>query len=256
VKLVIFLLLTWLTGSPLLAIAVLLVLYWSVDRVTFGFLPDPVRALRRLQRQGQLARVIADNPHDRRARFERAELLVGMRRFRAAVEVLRGNLEAGDDDPATLLLMGRACAGAGLHDPAARFLQAAQEREPDFAQNAIDLELGRARLLAGDPAGAAPPLRRFVAARTSTVEGRVLLARALDRTGDGPGARRARDEAWEEFAGAPRFQRRRERLWAWRARPSRPIVYALVAAAIGFALAQAALPAARRAVPASRRDDF
>jgi hypothetical protein len=37
-----------------------------------------------------------------------------------------------------------------------------------------------------------------------------------------------RDEAWKEFTLAPRFQRRHERLWAWRAHPSRPAAYLLV----------------------------
>ncbi|HEX8705290.1 MAG TPA: hypothetical protein VF815_41040, partial [Myxococcaceae bacterium] len=31
------------------------------------------------------------------------------------------------------------------------------------------------------------------------------------------------------YVAAPGFQRRRERMWAWRARPSRPATYAAIA---------------------------
>jgi hypothetical protein len=73
-----------------------------------------------------------------------------------------------------------------------------------------------------------------VALRPGTVEGRVLLARALEGLGDAAGARRVRGEAWREYVALPRFQRRHERLFAWRLRPWRP---ALVAAGIALALA-------------------
>ena len=38
-----------------------------------------------------------------------------------------------------------------------------------------------------------------------------------------------RDQAWDEYQSAPGFQRRKERKWAWRARPSRPAMYAVLA---------------------------
>jgi hypothetical protein len=80
--------------------------------------------------------------------------------------------------------------------------------------------------------GAVEALERFCKGRHGTVEGRVLLAQALDRGGRDADAALMRDEAWKEYVSAPGFQRRRERLWAWRARPSRPLTYALVAALV------------------------
>ncbi len=41
-----------------------------------------------------------------------------------------------------------------------------------------------------------------------------------------------RDEAWKDYVSAPGFQRRRERGWAWRARPCRPLAYAALAALV------------------------
>src|SRR5574340_1598073 len=97
-KFILFYLLVRLTGSPLAALAVLLVVWWLGDRATFRLLPDPVRPLTRLRRRWALEAALRVNPHDRRARFELAELLLEARRPARAVEVLRPNVEAGDED--------------------------------------------------------------------------------------------------------------------------------------------------------------
>jgi hypothetical protein len=106
----------------------------------------------------------------------------------------------------------------------------------------IDLELGAVRLSLGDAAGAREPLERVVAARPGTVRGRWLLARALEATGDAAAARRVRDDAWREYLALPRFQRRRERPFAWRLRPWRPALYAVLAAVAAVAVARFVAP--------------
>ncbi len=97
-------------------------------------------------------------------------------------------------------------------------------------------------------------------ARHGTVEGRVLLAKALDKAGRDADAALMRDEAWKDYVAAPGFQRRRERMWAWRARPSRPLTYvaiALVVLALGYqALSRIQPPMAPSADPyAAGTDD-
>jgi tetratricopeptide (TPR) repeat protein len=235
-------LLARITGSPIASLLVLVAAWWVADRFTVGVLPDPVRALRWWGRIRRLRRTVAHNPHDRRARLELADLLVERRRSREAVEVLRPNLEAGDDDVFTLFTMGTACARAGYHDQGEVFLSEARKLEPGFRLGQIDLELGRMRLGRKDATGARAALETFLALRPSSVEGKVLLARALAEQGDAASARRARDEAWRDYAAAPRFQRRRERLWAWRAQPWRPAFYAALAILAGLLLARGLAP--------------
>ncbi len=226
---ILWLLLTWLTGSPLTAFAVLLVLWWLGDRATFKLLPDPLRALNRRGRIVALRRTLQANPHDRRARLELGNLLLDARRPGRAAEVLRPNVEAGDDDVHTSFAMGAALARSGAFDDAEPFLAAARARDPSFRMGEVDLEVGRMRVRRGDAAGAVEPLRSLVAARPGTVEGRYWLARALAALGDAPGAAAARAEGWREYAALPRFRRRHERAFAWRLRPSRPVLVAAVA---------------------------
>lgn len=223
-----WIILTAITGSPLGSAAFLLFFWLVVDRFTLGILPDPFRWLMRRRREGQLQRTLLGNPNDRRARLELAGLYVDRGAGQQAVEVLRPNLEAGDDDVATVFTMGAACMKAGYYEQGEKLLAHAQEMDPDFRVGEIDLVLGQGRLAKQDFAGAKTALESLVKHRRGTIHGRVLLARAMEGLGDDASAALMKDEAWKEYVSAPGFQRRKERLWAWRARPSRPATYALV----------------------------
>ncbi|MCY1074730.1 tetratricopeptide repeat protein [Archangium lansingense] len=234
-----WIILSSLTGSPVMAALVVLAVVLVADRYTVGILPSPFRAVGRWQRASKLQRLLQANPHDRRARYELADLWVQRKRYAAAVEVLKPNLEAGDDDVGTLFLLGVAYLGAGDAARGELLLDEAAKLEPGYQMGAVDLERGRFRLARGDVKGAIEALERLRGTRQGTVEGRVLLARALDGSGRDADAALMREEAWKEYVVAPGFQRRRERLWAWRARPSRPLAYGamlVVGLALGISL--------------------
>ncbi|MGC4000367.1 MAG: hypothetical protein QM767_24165 [Anaeromyxobacter sp.] len=243
-------LLSAITGSPVGSLAILAALWWLGDRYTFRVLPDPFRLLSRWRRAGQLRRTLAVNPHDRRARFELAELLLQSRQPAAAAEMLRPNVEAGDEDARTAFAMGAALGRSGRWEQAEAALAVAHQADPRFRAGEIDLELGRQRLARGDAAAAREALERLLVERPGTVEGRWLLGQALQRLGDAAGARRVREQAWADYAALPRFHRRHERRWAWRIKPWRPLAVALLVAALvagvgmGAASCQGRSPAA------------
>lgn len=238
------------TGNPLLAAGVVLLLWFLGDRATFRVLPDPGRWFSRRSRAARLRQTLDVNPHDRRARFSLAELLLERGDAREAAALLRANLDAGDRDVFTLAALGTALARTGAHEEAERLLADARKLDPEFRMGELDLVLGRMRLTLGDAAGAREPLERLIAARPGTVEGRYLLARVLERLNDPAGAAKARDEAWSEYAHMPRFRRREDRRWAWRIRPWRPALVALVVllalAIVGSAISSAVDESASR----------
>ncbi len=252
-----WMLLSWLTGNPFGSLLILALIWWLGDRATFRVLPDPLRLFNRWGRIARLRRMLSSNPHDRRARLELANVFLDLRRPREAAEVLRSNVEAGDDDVHTTFAMGAALARSGSREGAEQFLAAARAREPAFRLGEIDLEVGRMRLRRGDAAGAIEPLARLVAERPGTVEGRFWLARALATRGDAPGAARVRNEAWREYAALPRFRRQHERPYAWRLRPWRPALVAMVAALAMALVLRGVLPAISeaRSVAAQASDD-
>jgi hypothetical protein len=231
-----------LTGSPLVSVALLVGLGWAADSFTFGLLPSPARAWRRYRRAQVLERTVAINLHDRRARYELADLWLDRGRAEAALALLKPSIAAGEDDAATLLLMGRACFAAGHPEQAEVFLDEARARDAQVGHGALDLETGRGRLLAKRPREALAPLQAYVALHPGAVEARALLGDALAASGDAAGARAMRAQAWAAYASAPLFLQRRERRWAWRARPSRPILYAVLAVTGAAVLYQAAAP--------------
>ncbi len=216
------------TGSPIGAAIALVVITVIVDRSALGLMPDWWRWILRRRREAKLQRILLGNPHDRQSRRELAELLVMRGAYARAVEMLKPNLEAGDDDHATLFTMGVACMGAGHQSQGEKLLQHLAETHPDFRVGELDFATGRARLARKDFKGAKESLERAVSVRRGTIEGRVLLAQSMAGLGDEPGAALMRDQAWNEYVSAPRFQRKKERLWAWRARPSRPATYGIL----------------------------
>lgn len=255
-KWLIWIVLSAVTGSPVLSALLLLAAWWLLDRATFRFFPSPVRVLRRWRRASQLQRELHTNPHDRRARLELAELWVDRRRYREAVELLRPNLEAGDDDSNTLFMMGLACLGAGHAEQGELLFKEALAVDPRFRHGVIELERGRWRLRRGDVPGAREALERFCDIRKGTVEGRVLLAEALRRGGEAGKAALVREEAWREYVAAPRFQRNTERSWAWRAKPSRPLTYAAIGLLLAALVARFAAPALGEAARTYRAEQM
>ena len=248
-----FSILWWLTGNPLAAAILLLLGYAVADWYTFGFLRGLGHALRNLRRAPPLARQIAVNPHDRRARVELGEILVEQGRFARAIEVLRPAAQQDPHDLPALYALGMACLRTGRIEEGELFLREVHGADPDFRLGRTPLELGAHRLRRGDAKGAVGPLAAYVATHPHRVEGHYLLSCALRRSGDPAGAERERGRAWEEYDTALPYQRRMERRWAWRARPSRPLLYGAAARAAVLLLATVARrvppPAAGRIPP-------
>ncbi len=219
----------YLTGNPVAAALIMLVLWALTDWYTLGVSRRVVRFFRNLQRVSRLTTEIQVNPHNRKARTDLGSTLIELRRFDRAIPVLKPVLDADPDDLQALYLMGVACLGASKVEQGELFLNAVLEADPKYRQSEPLLELGRFRLARGDPAGAKEALGRYLDAYASSVRARYLLSLALSALGDPSGAARERQRAWREYATALPFQRRVERFWAWRARPSRPLLYGVIA---------------------------
>ena len=242
-----FSILWMLTGSPVAAAIILLAAYAVADWYTFGFLRGVAQAVAAFQRGRKLRLVLLHNPHDRKARADLGEILVSQRRYARAIEVVK---PLAADDPHelnALFLLGIACLATGRVDQGELFLGEVHQACPDYRDGAALLELGRFRVRRGE-AAAAEPLRRFLEAHPHHVEARFLLSRAHVFAGDHAAAAAERARCWQEYETELPYQKRRDRLWAWRARPSRPLMYAALAccaiAVFGAALQRSAVPAA------------
>lgn len=235
-----FTLLWALTGSPVAAAAILLVMGGVADWYTVGFVRRFFRFLNNQSRASRLRAELALNPANRKARFDLADILVSQGKYAEAVDLLKPVVAEAPHDHSALFLMGVACLGSGQAEQGELFLSTIEESEPTFHLGEMPLEIGRWRLNRKDFKGAVEALSRYVKSRPSSVQGHFLLGEALDGTGAGEAAKASRALAWREYTTSPGYQQRVERLWAWRANPTRPALYSLVVVALvgvlGFAL--------------------
>jgi tetratricopeptide (TPR) repeat protein len=240
-----FSILWMLTGSPVAAAIILLAAYAVADWYTFGFLRGIARAVAAFQRGRRLRLVLLHNPHDRKARADLGEILVSQGRYARVIEVVQPLAAEDPHDLNALFLLGVACLATGRVEQGELFLGEVEQASPGYRDGAALLELGRFRLRRG-VASAAGPLRKFVEAHPHHVEARFLLSRAHVLAGDPAAAAAERARCWQEYETELPYQKRRDRLWAWRARPSRPLIYAACACCaigvFGAALQRSARP--------------
>jgi tetratricopeptide (TPR) repeat protein len=234
-----FSILWMLTGSPVAAALILLAAYAIADWYTFGLLRGFARAVADFRRGRRLRTVLLHNPHDRKARADLGDILLSQRRHAAAIEVVKPLADADPHDLNALFMLGVACLATGRVEQGELFLTEVHQARPDFRGGAVLLELGRARVKRGNPAAAAP-LQQFLLEHPHHVEARYWLMRAHVLAGDAAAAASERARCWREYETELPYQRRSDRIWAWRARPSRPLAYA-AAACCALALAGAAL---------------
>ena len=215
-------LLLWATvGGWGVAALVLVVVIVALDGLWLRALPRPLAHWRGRQRESALRTRLEINPHDRSARFDLAERLVRTGRGAEALPLVEANLAAGDDDVEHLLLAGMAAATGTpeAFDRAHEHFAAAIERNAGFRSGAPWLELGRAAWACGRHEQAIAALDEALQCRPGSVEIRTMLADSLRASGRAAEGDQRRAEAIARFTEAPKFERRMQRSWAWRADP-------------------------------------
>ena len=212
------LLLAYATEHPAAAVLVI-ALY-----LARGFLPDPVVWLRTMGRISKLRADIELNPSNMVATRDLARLYLARKRPRKAIALIEKTRErmaestrhpqGSRDDAELLLQLGAARLAAG--DPAGAL-------EPLVGAVAIAPDVGRGDpyMLAADALAklgrweeAEDALTRFLEQNQSSVQAYVKLARARARRKDAEGARDAIGQARATWNVLPGFKRRHE--WPWR----------------------------------------
>jgi tetratricopeptide (TPR) repeat protein len=212
-KILLFGLLTWLTGNPLLALLVVLLLAGTGYGYLTGGLFRVPRNLERWSTIRRLQRVVATNPHDAVARADLGRLLVEAGRPARALPHLEAAAARAPEVAETLYYCGAARLGVGDLAKGRPLIEQALARDPKLRYGEPYLTLADFFLGHGRAPEALPDLERFTAIHASSVEGRYKLARAALAAGDPQRARGALDEAVAIYRASPPFKRREERLW-------------------------------------------
>jgi len=259
-KWVLFSALWWLTGNPLLALCALLLIGLAADRVFVGLLPDPLRGFRVWRRRVEMRRCVAANPLDGPCLLGLGRDAVEHWQHRAARPLLQRALDRMPTEVEARYFLGLAEIGCADVDNGLARIRSVLAEKPRYRFGEPWLEVGARLLSIGRNPEAVEALRGFAQIQPGSVRGRYLLGIALARIGDRAAARQERRRAWEEFVTLPRFRRKQDRRYAWRANPKRPLLYSalMLAALVVFGivyLKTGADRAARAEMSAAQHED-
>lgn len=210
-KFFIFAFLWYILGSPFLALLVLLLVLYFLDRRFIGLMPSLVKPIKRMRQTSRLREELRLNPHYTSAKHELARLLMERKRYREAAELLeqvKERTDESDDLNAELAIcylhLGRS------EGPI--MLEKVLEGNPRVKYGEPLLILGR-HFSKSEPERAIQHLRQFQEVHASSVQGHYRLGQifeALDRQHDAKSAFR---EAQEIYRSLPKYKRKSERRW-------------------------------------------
>jgi len=213
-----FALLSWITGNPILAGVIVLAIaggsYLLYSRRLYRFREiwrDRAR-IRKLQAD------LAINPEDAKARSDLGGILVRNGRFVEALGHLQKAITRCDDLPDTNFYLGWNHLALGDLEQGRRYVTRALELNPRFGYGEPHLCLGNFFFERGEYKEAVPHYEAFRAIHSSGVEGLYKLGESYLAITEREKAIDAFREAVGAFQAAPWYRRQEERRWGRKAR--------------------------------------
>ena len=212
-SLFLFYILFRLIGNPVLAIVLIFVIYYLLDRRFVGLLPSVATPVRRRMKMAALRRQTALNPHDAPAKLDLARLYIETRRYRTALDLLLTAPAAMQDSPAVLYDRGLCLLHLGQLESGEDLVRRALEQNASLRYGEPWLRLA-ASVATVNPGKALAYLREFQSRHYSSCESEYRMSQLLARLGDAEGARGALERCVRTYRALPKFRRRTERRWA------------------------------------------
>ncbi|THF74926.1 tetratricopeptide repeat protein [Cohnella fermenti] len=214
---VLFGLLWWLLGNPILAIIVILVILYFLERRFIGLSPSLLRPFRRRSAIAKQRRQIQLNPHDVSAKSELARLYLEGKRYRDARDILLGIESQMEHSAEYWSDLGLSELGAGRLQEGERALLKALDISPRVKYGIPYLRLGEA-YAESNPQKAADYLGEFRSIHSSSCEAYYRLGLVCERMGRKEEAKEAFRECRTIYRTLPKYMRRKERSWMLRSR--------------------------------------
>ncbi|WP_028547951.1 tetratricopeptide repeat protein [Paenibacillus sp. UNC451MF] len=216
-KLLLFVALTWLTGSPIIALIVLLIIFYALERRFIGLTPSIFKPIQRARRLSKLRQELRMNPHQTSAKLDVARLLIERNQYREAAELLEQIRAVMEDSADVRAELGVCKLKLGHLEEGEKLLLEAIEMNPRVKYGEPYLRLAEA-WADREPGKAIHYLETFGSVNSSSCEAYYRLGQLYTRLGQKEEARRAYRETVELYRGLPKYRRRFERRWAMLAR--------------------------------------
>lgn len=217
-KFFLFYILYWILGNPLIALLIILVIFFTIDRTFLGFLPDPFKAFRRSGRIRQLQKLVSINPHDARSLKELGILMVDKKEYGKALEYFEKASFKMSDDPEFNYYYGLSTARTGDVRKGRALIDAALAASPGLKYGEPYLLMAEVYMDNGDYRSAQPLLDNFLKIHSSSSRGFYQMGVVKLRTVMKQEGLEYLRKSVGAFKTSPRFKRKLDRKWAWKAR--------------------------------------
>lgn len=214
-KVMLFIFLSWLTGNPLIAILVLLVIIYFLDRRFVGVFPSISKPFKRYRNISKLRQQLSLNNFDVSSKRELARLLLDTKKFKEAYDLLEEakpysetSAEYWDDLGTALIGLGR------LEEGEAQILHALSLNERvKYGQPYLHLA---AAFREKEPQKALGYAAKYGEIQSSSSEAYYLLGSLYLSLGQKEEAKNALNESLAVYRSLPKYKKRHERKWAVR----------------------------------------
>lgn len=212
-KFMIFSLLWWITGSPFLAILVLLIVLYLLDLRFVRLLPNLFKPIQQSRRLSRLKQELRLNPHHTSAKHEAARIYMEKRRYQEALPYLQ-EIETVMSDSADFLCEYGLCKiKTGEREEGEALIKQALSKNPRVKYGEPYLYLGEA-FASADAQKALAYLEEGRALHSSSVEVVYKIGMLYAQLQQPQQAKRAFAEAVDVYRDLPKFKKRQERRWA------------------------------------------
>ncbi|NEW07619.1 tetratricopeptide repeat protein [Paenibacillus sp. SYP-B3998] len=216
-KLLAFGLLWRLTGNPFIALIILIVILYVLDRRFVGLTPNIFRPFQLSRKASRLRQDLYANPHNTSVKLELARILIERKRYSEALPYLEQSHSVMLDSADVHYEIGLCCLKLGDLSRGESFMLKAIELNPRVKYGNPYLRLGEA-LASVAPERAVAYMEQFRDVHSSSVEAYYRLGQLYQKLGRTDEAKRAYREALDIYRGLPRYSRRQQRRWALLAR--------------------------------------
>jgi tetratricopeptide (TPR) repeat protein len=212
----------WLFGNPFIAILVLLVVLYLLERRFIGLSPSLIRPFRRRSAIAKWKRQLQMSPHDVSAKSELARLLIESRKYAQARDLLLGIQSQSENSAEYWSDLGTCELALGRLSEGEQAMLRALSISPRVKYGQPYLRLGEA-WAKKEPSKALTYLEAFKEVNSSSCEAYFRLGKLYADLGKREEAASAFRECRELYAALPRYLKRTERKWVLKSllRPQR-----------------------------------
>ncbi|WP_054956433.1 tetratricopeptide repeat protein [Paenibacillus dakarensis] len=210
-----FILLWNIIGNPFIAILVLLLIVYLLDRRFVGLFPSVTRPFKRLRQISKLRATIASSPSDVSSRHELARLLIERKKVDEALKLLESIQIQSEDSAEYWDDLGTCLLKTGNVSQGEQYILKALKLNPRVKYGRPYLRLAAA-FKSSDREKAIAYVEQFHSIHSSSSEAFYLLGSMYKDLGRNEEAKAAFKESVAIYKSLPKYKKRQERKWAVR----------------------------------------